>query len=331
MTGWSPVHRGRDERGAVIMLITLAVTVLFSMAAIVVDLGHAYVTARQMQNASDAAAMAGARTLDRMHLAGASATSTAANVDATVRRIAGRNGAQASLVTCTWIDWDGTRLTPCSDATHAGTADGVEVSSGAVNAADFAQVLGVDQLRLDRMAAATIQPLVGQDAPLLVCAFDQANAPDLLVPPSGPTYSINPLAVGHIYSAHGHDIADCKLKSNAWKGVAGVGPFELPGWLPIATGMKAGPTRAQIAGQPGCGANLDALGCVLVLPICSEGNGMPGIQGQLKCQRWGAFKLVAKTSNSHDFELLGAAEAIVGVGGNGSAGQDDVRLVRLIR
>ncbi len=312
------------------MLVALAMTVLISIAAIVVDLGHAYVTARQMQNASDAAAMAGSHTLDAMRGdPTATPQGTALKVDGRVRQIAVRNGAQADLVTCTWIQWDGTRLTPCSAPAPA-TAGGVEVSSGAVNQADFSQVLGVDSLRLDRVAAATIQPLMGQDAPLLVCAFGQEPSAPLLI---GPPYSINPAAVGQIYNAHGNDVADCSLKSSSWKGVAGVGPFQLPGWLPLSTGVKAGPTRTQIAGQPGCGVDLNVNGCVLVLPICSTGNAKPGIQGKLLCEVWGAFKLVIQdaTKNSHPFQLMGRAEAIVGIGGNGSPGADDVRLIRLIR
>lgn len=94
--------------------------------------------------------------------------------------------------------------------------------------------------------------------------------------------------------------------------------------------MRAGPIGTQIAGEPGCGVDFP-LECVLILPICSGSNNRPGINGQMYCDLSGAFRLVAKTANTQDFRLLGAAQAIIGIGGNGYARPNDVRLIRLIR
>jgi hypothetical protein len=241
-----------------------------------------------------------------------------------------------------FISWDGVAVGPCHDPAAVGAAGGVDVGTGAVNETGFAKVLGVDKLRVDREAAATIQPLIGHDAPLLVCGFDQPDRPDLLLPatspmPGAPSYAINPAAVspdrgvtGPVYRAHAPHVADCGLHGESFKGDAGDGPFMLPDWLPIATGVRAGPIRVQIAGEPGCGSDL-ALGCALILPICSGSNGNPGSLGQMFCDLWGAFRLVDKTANTQDFRLLGPAQAIIGIGGNGYAGPNDVRLIRLIR
>lgn len=328
-----------------IVLATLGMTMLLSVSAIVIDLGRVYVSARQTQNATDAAAMAGANTLDAMNLANTDPVSTAAAVDAVVMQIATRNGADGSLVACTWITWTGAPTVACGNPVGVRAASGVQVSAVAVNQTIFAKVMGRDTMRLERMAAATVQPLVGQDAPLLVCAFGQTGSPappNLLLPvvpfvAGGPAYVINPLAVspdngvsGPVYKAHAPHVADCGLQGSSWKGVAGEGPFVLPDWLPIATGVKAGPTRSQIAGQPGCGTDL-AVGCVLVLPVCSGSNGGSGSNGQMFCDMFGAFKLVAETSNTQQFRLLGAAEATIGLGGNGAVGDNDVRVIRLIR
>ena len=336
------VGRERDQRGLAVVFVALGMTMLLTVAAIVLDLGRVYVTARQMQNASDAAAMAGASTLDRMRLAGRDRSAIAAAVEATVMQTARRNGVKPELITCMLIAWDGTVLAPCSNAAAVSLADGVDVSAGAVNETGFAGILGVDSLRVERQAAATIQPLIGHDAPLLVCGFDQPGMPDLLIPatstiPGGSAYAINPAAVspdrgasGPVYRAHAPHVATCGLLGESFKGDAGHGPFMLPDWLPIATGVRAGPIRVQIAGEPGCGLDLQ-LQCVLILPICSGSNGSPGAAGQMFCNLWGAFRLVAKTANTQDFRLIGSAQAIIGIGGNGYAGPNDVRLIRLIR
>lgn len=337
--------RGGSENGWVVVFVAAGMTMLLSIAAMVIDLGGAYVRARELQNASDAAAMAGARRLDVLRLAGATSAAIAADVDATVMRIATRNGAPAVYVSCLLISSTGVPILPCSNSAGVAAADGVQVSTGAIKLVGFGKIVGMEQIRLDRLAAATIQPLIGQDAPLLVCAFGQVGIPlppALLLPVlplvvGGPTYLINPAAMsldrgltGPVYRAHAPHVADCGLQGSSFKGVAGTGPFMLPDWLPIATGVKAGPTRAQIVGEAGCDASY-LLGCALLLPICSGSNGASGINGQMFCNLFGAFKLVAKTANTQDFRLLGRSEAIVGIGGDGAPGPNDVRLVRLIR
>jgi Flp pilus assembly protein TadG len=52
-----------DQRGAVAVTVSLLLIVLLGMAALALDVGHALVARNQLQNASDAAALAGARAL----------------------------------------------------------------------------------------------------------------------------------------------------------------------------------------------------------------------------------------------------------------------------
>lgn len=318
----------------VLLFVAFAVLVLFAVAAIVVDLGQGVVTGRQLQNASDAAALAGARALDKVRLS--AGLVSASTVDATVQLIASRNGAQSTLVTCTVIKWDQTPLGPCSNAANVNDplADGVLVSAGALTPTVFARVRGTTQLRQDRTAAATVQPLVGQQAPLLVCVFLQPGQPDIFVATSPlgvlpVVYAINPAAIGHPYLAHAPHVDNCGLASSAWKGDAGPGVFVLPGWLDIATGVKAGPIRSQIAGQPGCSPTM-TIGCVLVLPICSGSNGLSGISGRLLCERFGVFKLLSQTVNTQTFTLLAGGEATPGLGGTGVPGPNDARMIKLV-
>jgi Flp pilus assembly protein TadG len=53
----------RDQSGSVAVIFALALTMLIGVAAIVVDLGHAYVVRREMQKAAEAGANAGVRAL----------------------------------------------------------------------------------------------------------------------------------------------------------------------------------------------------------------------------------------------------------------------------
>lgn len=337
-----------SERGAVAVLVAFLVPVIIAVAAIVIDLGQAYADGRRLQNAADAASLAATRALDRVHLVGA-APST---VESAARSVAMANGAESGLFACTIVDWRGNPLGPCSNdmAVRHADADGVLVTAGATRRTVFGGALGVvglgpsagprlfaadsawGTLTQTRTSAATVQPLVGQDAPLLACAFNQtdgrAASPNILVGTSG-AYSINPVALGKRYMLHDPDVSECGLSGSSFKGDAGPGPFQLPGWIDIATGVKAGPIRSRIAGQTVCNTGL-VVGCALVLPVCTHSNGASGIAGELYCEVFAAFRLVDADSNTHIFELLGAVTIIEGVGGPGKPDPYGPRLIKLI-
>lgn len=56
---------GQRQRGAVAILFGIVALVLFGFMALVIDLGRMYVTRTELQNAADAAALAGAKKLDQ--------------------------------------------------------------------------------------------------------------------------------------------------------------------------------------------------------------------------------------------------------------------------
>jgi Flp pilus assembly protein TadG len=56
-------HRARNERGAVLVLVAICMTIFLGMAALAIDVGSFYQQQRQMQAAADAAALAGAQDL----------------------------------------------------------------------------------------------------------------------------------------------------------------------------------------------------------------------------------------------------------------------------
>ena len=53
----------RDESGAVGVIFAVCLLMMVGMAAVVIDLGHAYVVKREIQKASEAGALTGARAL----------------------------------------------------------------------------------------------------------------------------------------------------------------------------------------------------------------------------------------------------------------------------
>ncbi len=55
----------RQQRGAVLILFGLSLVLLIGFAALVIDLGRTYVVRTELQNAADAAALAGAKQLDQ--------------------------------------------------------------------------------------------------------------------------------------------------------------------------------------------------------------------------------------------------------------------------
>ena len=58
------ISRARDERGAILMQVGVAMVGLLAFAALVTDYGVLWAARRQAQNAADAAALAGAISLE---------------------------------------------------------------------------------------------------------------------------------------------------------------------------------------------------------------------------------------------------------------------------
>ena len=122
----------REQRGAVLVLVSLALVALVVMLALAIDGGYAYAQRRRMQNAADAAAMAGART---RALGG-----NDAQVEAAITQYATANGA------------DGTNWT-CPDGQT------VRVTAWRVFPTFFAGIAGLPQMTASATAEASMQYL----------------------------------------------------------------------------------------------------------------------------------------------------------------------------
>src|SRR3954467_15127378 len=72
------MRRARGERGQILAVIVLALVALLGIAAFAIDVGYAYYAKRQLQSATDAAALAGAQDLRAANTAINTATTYAA-------------------------------------------------------------------------------------------------------------------------------------------------------------------------------------------------------------------------------------------------------------
>lgn len=257
------VHRARrsepDESGVVLVLLAVGLVVFLAVAAVAIDLGVGYASSRQMQNAADAAALAGAQEMECLKFAPTANTvgcqvfpATSAAIASVVSSAATTNGADATKLTCEVISGYIPGANPdyevygaCSDTGSwmpylnnpdalGQEADGVYVESGTSEQTVFGSTTGVRQLTENRQAAATVQSLVGGGSPLLACAFNQvdqttgkAAAPLLLASTSSasgyvenPAAIYNPSTQSPAYFLHGPQVDKCKLSSDSWKGLA---------------------------------------------------------------------------------------------------------------
>lgn len=129
-----------DERGASLVLLALSMVAMLSMAAVIVDGGYAYAQRRRMQNASDAAAIAGARAV----MLGQSVS----QVQAHACDIAVHNGA------------DRARCDVGGDARAEVTEDSVRFTAHRNFETFFAGVLGYDTLSTHGIAKAIFTGVV---------------------------------------------------------------------------------------------------------------------------------------------------------------------------
>lgn len=150
-------RRRRDDRGAILPFMAICLVALLAVAALVIDGGAAYSQRRSMQNASDAAAMAGASALQEVRFNGAAHGFIADEVE----RIATQNGAHE--VECELRRADGTVVAPCDTATpgQVQQASQVRARTESTRSTAFGGVVGIGSTTAPADATAAIQRLVG--------------------------------------------------------------------------------------------------------------------------------------------------------------------------
>lgn len=167
----------RAHRGQTLVIFALTQLVLLGALGLALDGGYLLAKRRAMQNAADAAALAGATAL-------AGNNGNGLTVRATVRAIAGQNGvadpADAGQLTCTYLD-NGLRplaaRTDCDDAPFAfGTAvSAVRVTVRETHPTFVMRALGIASAGTGATATAQIQLLAtlpNAQVPFLPCGVN---------------------------------------------------------------------------------------------------------------------------------------------------------------
>lgn len=154
----------RPRPGQALVLFALMMLVLMGGLGLVLDIGYDVGQRRTMQNAADAAALAGANTLSQ-----GGAVLTAVNTVAT------QNGvASSSNVTCNFVNDAITVVSACSDTPPPG-ATGVQVRVNEQHATFILRALGQATSGTGATATAQVQILSsinGGNAPFLPCGND---------------------------------------------------------------------------------------------------------------------------------------------------------------
>ena len=334
----------RDERGVTLIFVAVCMVGLLALVGLVIDGGNAYAQRRQMQNAADSAALAGANALQRYRQGVSGATADKVLVDA--RSAAGGNGARMDgTFTCSLVRLSaaGAEIgtTPCP-AAAAGSipadAYGVRVGTGSDHQTSFMKVVGVDAFSARGAAAALLRKAAPSVAPFMVCANAAGHPVPLLIvsdPLHPETATINPAAVGQTFTIYGNDVRsggrDCGNPSSSFRGLVDLdlAPFDVPGWWDADQGNKGGHMVPNLAG--GCGLESEAkikdtpVGCEFALPLCLSGNDLPGNGFQMYCVTTGRFRITDnKAPKSIDATFLGGGVATGGPGGGVPSAQDVV-------
>ena len=141
----------RNERGQVLPWVALMMVLLLGMGAFVLDIGHAFYCYRELQAATDAAALAGAQSLNS-----ASPTTIATNFSA----VAGGNNTNANLPSVSMAP-NFPQYACLSGVTKAScvgpeNANAIQVKEQVVIPTFFARVLGINQMTLSAVSTAAI-------------------------------------------------------------------------------------------------------------------------------------------------------------------------------
>lgn len=161
-------RRASDDRG--VMTVVLAVTLLglLALTGLVIDGGRAYADRRAMQNAADAAALAGAGALNTI-LFNSTGQEKAVSDAVTASLAANRVNGGAD---CRLTDESGSDLDACP-TTNTGTGlpatvAGVSVRSRDSQSTSFLKVLGISGFSASASATAQIQALRNGSSPFMI-------------------------------------------------------------------------------------------------------------------------------------------------------------------
>lgn len=197
------------QHGAVAIIVALCLTVLIGMLSLVLDLGHLYITKTELQNAADAAALAGAKELTGKLSGIANAKSAACELgglnkyDLNSIQVANSSGSPAICSNLTiYAGSDPDTMTDINSITTEAAASNksflkVETDSRELDTW-FAKIWAV--LHMHTFGMAVAGKYIVDIAPIAVCSIDK-TAPEQGFE-RGVSYNvanINPLGSGTMY------------------------------------------------------------------------------------------------------------------------------------
>lgn len=150
--------KSESERGAMVVFVAIGIAVFLGIAAVAVDVGYIYKSRRELQVASDAGALAGARELATANL---SAARTSAYQYATANKLAGGSVPMNKDTDVDFGRWSGTSFTPNGSPTNAirvqlkkktGTTQGPLTLL-------FGRALGMDKVQLQTQSIAILSAI----------------------------------------------------------------------------------------------------------------------------------------------------------------------------
>lgn len=287
-----PARSTDRERGVIVPLAALSMVAILLVMALIIDGSNAYPQRRDMQNAADAAALAGTRSIDRVRYSGEDWST----VESTVQSVAADNGAETAE--CTVINRAGQALGPCTTAAVVTRPDaaGVHVRTTDVRAASLPALTSTDEVSARASAAATIQTFVGgTGSPFVICGNPALGGWPIL----GSDGRIDPVSAGAVGTV---DLQAAQLR-RCGAGASFKGKLEenavigsLPAEVPVETGNGFNANiQVQVLGATPCTAedvaDIEAgksVSCDMIIPIADEGWGSGG-STMVRVVAWAIF------------------------------------------
>jgi Flp pilus assembly protein TadG len=144
--------RRLDEKAQALPLVILALLVLLGVIALIIDGGMAYAQRRYMQNAADAAALAGASLISKGGATDAQLVSTATSY---------AQANKATTVSIDYVDSTGNVLAHAGQGSIPGSTAGLKVVASVQYSTSFARVLGIATMHISATAKAGLKPAPG--------------------------------------------------------------------------------------------------------------------------------------------------------------------------
>lgn len=307
---------GEAHVGQILLLFALLSTALIGVLGLATDLGISFAGRRSVQNAADAAALAGARSISK------SVTSPTIMASTEVNTLAADNSfafatSGPSVESCQYVTDSNTPLGSCT-GTVPSTATGVKVTVVETHPTYFVRVVpGAPDTVTTRATAIAhvMRPALMGTGPFIVCASNTmlvAGGEMNLLSLVGGRWQINPAAVGKAFKVHGPQINQCAISSSQFKGIADTvanGQLSAPPatYFTYSTGNVAS-ISAAVEGINGCQAGQPLNNCVAYLPVAVIDASHPPLESGSNKKVWvigfAAFLIKATAPNAHSGTLL---------------------------